>query len=877
MRRIALLALVVAACGNDHGVSSDAPTACPLTPFAEGSLTGHPDPLHAAATEARAGRIHAADLPAVPSGLVTWHDNDFVLANSKVALVIEDVGDSDLYDPWGGRPVGLAAMSNGALVQPDNFGEFFLLVGRSTPVTDSVTVLADGSTGGPAIIRAHGKLSPLPFYESIVGPIFSDPYDDMDAVIDYSLAPGAEAVDITIRIASPRPRDTVIPSTMHALMYTKRTPVYQPNRGFSENLGESYLALVDDHATSWAYLPADGPFHGSVATSGFVGSFTAGVTVPACGEVDHAHAQLVIGGPGLDGIVAAVDRTCAPPSGDAARPGVAGPCGDTQQYASRTVTGTVTRGGAPAAGVRVHATDAAGDYLTRASTGSDGSFALTVPAAADVSLTTFSRGDAQGSAHVGTATAADAIALPATGTIHVDATDGGVPAPVRVQVVPAAGQIIPTVPDYFGEPAIAANRLHVAFATTGSIDLPAPPGDWQVIVSRGYEYELVTQTVTVTAGATATVTAPLVRSVDTTGSLCGDFHVHTWRSNDSGDDSLQKVAQAVSDGVELPVRSDHEWVADFSAEIAQLGVGAWASALGSVELTSFQVWGHMGVFPLVPDPNGVNAGAPRWQTFPTAASPDTPFVTMSPTAVFQAVRARPEAPVIIINHPHGPVNYFPYVGYDAATGIPTDTADWDTKFTLVEVFNNSSWTENRSGTVADWFGLLHAGRQVFATGSSDSHQLSTSPVGYPRTCVAVGTDDPRAATGPMVRDALAAGHAHVFGGIYVDAKLGTAGGGDTTTGAGSLQMVDVTVQAASWVDVTSLDVVVDGQTVDTIPIMPGDADPTNPVVRYHAQVPVTVQATGGFIVIAAYGGKALEPVHPGLLPFGVAEPIFVTP
>src|SRR6476661_7460329 len=131
--------------------------------FPEGDAIGHADPLHAGPNEARAGRIHGADLPVVPSGLATWKAGDFVLANDRVALVIEDVGDSDLYDPWGGRPVGLARVANGAMIEPNNFGEFFILTGRSTVVTDSVSVIADGSGGGPAIIRARGKLHPIPF------------------------------------------------------------------------------------------------------------------------------------------------------------------------------------------------------------------------------------------------------------------------------------------------------------------------------------------------------------------------------------------------------------------------------------------------------------------------------------------------------------------------------------------------------------------------------------------------------------------------------------------------------------------------------------------------------------------------------------------
>jgi hypothetical protein len=290
-----------------------------------------------------------------------------------------------------------------------------------------------------------------------------------------------------------------------------------------------------------------------------------------------------------------------------------------------------------------------------------------------------------------------------------------------------------------------------------------------------------------------------------------------------------------------------------------------------------ELWGHMGVFPLTPDPTQPNAGAPKWQTFPTAAKLDERFETLAPPVVFDAVRERPEAPVVIINHPRGKTNYFGYVGYDPATGLASSVSDWDTKFTLVEVFNNAGWQQNKNGTVTDWFGLLKAGRKVFAVGSSDSHASSGSPVGYPRTCITLGTDDPRQLTPNLVRDGLAAGHSTISGGIYVTAKLGNAGPGDTVTGAGSPMNVDVTVQAASWVGVDAIDVVVDGVIVDTIPVMPADADPQNPVIRWRGQIPVQAQATGGFVVIAAYGNGDLAPVHPGYKPFGMTNPIFVAP
>ena len=282
------------------------------------------------------------------------------------------------------------------------------------------------------------------------------------------------------------------------------------------------------------------------------------------------------------------------------------------------------------------------------------------------------------------------------------------------------------------------------------------------------------------------------------------------------------------------MRSDHEWVGDFSAEIAALGVGAFAFSISSIELTSFEVWGHMGVVPLVADPTQVNNGAPKWQSFPTAARPDMPFATMSPPDVFDAVRARPEQPVVIINHPHSGKNYFPYVGYDPATGTASSVSDWDTKFTLIEVFNDSDWLSNRTGTVEDWLGILRAGRSVFAVGSSDSHGIATSPVGYPRTCLPLGTDDPTQLTRePGPRSARRRSRHGERWHLRHRRDRHRAVPATPRPVPARPQNVDVTIQAATWIDVTAIEVIVDGQTVDTIPIMPGDADPTNPVIRWH--------------------------------------------
>lgn len=859
------MATFLLGCGDD-GDGDDAPPSCAPALPPDGDPTGHPMPLGASATEARAGRITSTDqLPATTLGLATWRVGDYVLANDKVAIVIEDVGDSDLYDPWGGRPVGLALVRGGAMVQPADFGEFFVMVGRTTVVTEAVTVVEDGTGGGPAVIRARGRLAPLPFLDNLIMGLLPETFRDLEVAIDYSLAPGAEVVEMTLHVRSPREGDTPSGTQLHGLMYTKRMQAAVPDRGFTDDIANApWAMLIDDDGASWAYAAASGPLGGSIAQSGFIGALNETWMIPRCAVTTRAHARLAIGGPGYDGLIDAIARIEGTPM--------------------RTIIGTVNDL-PPGATARVHATRTGAStdaYLGRAPVAAGaGTFTIHVPAATAVTLTAFIDGAGAVASTISTDVAADAgtaiLTAPPLATLQIDRVvdDAGATIPARVQVLPrSGGPAVPEIPEMFGEPTPPTGRFVTRFHDGTPMTIRLSPGPYHVVVSRGPEYELFQADVTATAGNVVTLAPALDHVVDTTGAQCGDFHIHTVRSNDAEDDGLYKLRAGLADGVELMVRSEHEWVESFQPEIDERGWERWAAGIGSIEMTSFEIWGHFGVFPLDPDPTAVNNGAPRWQTFPTAAAPDGDVVTLGPLEVFDTVRARPERPTIIINHPMGNGNYFGYVGLDPATAMVDVPEQWDEDFTLVEVFNDTSFDRARNGTVRAWFGLLDAGRPVFAVGSSDSHSVRGTPVGYPRTCVRLDTDDPRQVTGDLVRDQLAAGHATVTGGIFVDATVNGQGPGATVT-TGPTAVVEIRVQAASWIDVDEMEVFVDGESVDLTAIIPGDADPGNPTVRLRSNVPVDVDPAGSWVVVVARGDSDLSPVHPGRDPFGVTNPIFL--
>ncbi|UJR86776.1 CehA/McbA family metallohydrolase [Sandaracinus amylolyticus] len=851
----------------DGGNDAAQPT-CESPPELElGDPDGHADPLGAGPAEARAGRVAGDALPPFPSGLGTWDEGGFLLANDRVAMVIEDVGPSHLYDPWGGRPLGIARVEEGALVDVGDFGEILILTGRYTVMTTSVTVLADGSDGGAAIVRASGPLRALPFFEAITSGPLSTEFEGVDAAIDYVLEPGSSHVDVRITYASSLARPISSITTMHGFMYTPRMPAFAPGPGFSpQSLAVDAISYTDERGVGFVYEVRGEELGVGINASGFESRFTRRRPIAECGLTTVEHARLTIAGPGVDAMQVAH--------------------ADENDVAMRAIEGVVRdASGTPAAGVRVHVRASEERYLTRSlPTGDDGRYMVHVPASEGaLELFAYRQGDALvGPVSIDAATTTRDLALGAGGWVRVTVTDeGGGALPSRIQVLPLDGASVPSVPSAFGEALPTSGRVQVALSEDGTETLRVPAGRWRVAMSRGYEYELETRDVEVTSdGQTIDVSAQLERVIETPGVQCADFHIHTRRSNDSADDVLYKLRGAIADGLEIPVRSDHEFAADFTAEVSALSAEEWAyGGVGSVEMSSMELWGHMGVVPLTPDPTRINMGAPLWQEWPTPEQPDLPLRTMSPVEVFDAARARPERPTVIINHPLGDTNYFGYVGYDPITGTVEREADWDDEFTAVEFFNDADWGRERGRLVVHWLSFLDRGRRVFAVGSSDSHGLDTSPVGYPRTCMQLGTDVPGELSPNGVRDAVAQGRSTISGGIYVDAAIGDAGPGADVVAGGARATVHVRVQAASWVDVDAIEIVVDGRTLDTIEILPADApDPVaRPHVRFERDVEFDVaEGRGSYVIVAAYGDAALEPVHRGRTPFGVTNPIFVT-
>lgn len=821
---------------SDAGDAGDVPVpVCDgVADLETGDATGHADPLNAGPTEARAGRLAAGDIPADPSDLLRWTEGDYVVANDRVALVIEQAGPSDGYDPFGGKPVGLARVVDGALFEPAAYNEVIAAVGRHIIDAESVTVMNDGSDGEAAVVRAVGAMTPIPAFNNIAAGLAPGDFSDLRLAIDYVLEPGSATVDVNYTVSNGR-ASGIGTRPLHLLFQFYRMPHFAADTGFDVPLARDlpWVGFAEDEATSYAIqFQPDASI--ALEISGALLFQAPRLTIPECANTEFPYFRMHIGR-GMTGVRETIWND--------------------EGTAITELTGVVRDGaGTPTAGVHVHAESEDGEiYYGRDLSDADGLYRIVVPQGVSTRLRAYRRGEGI----VGPVAGPD-IDLPAMGTIAITATDGtGAAIPVRVQSRPV-GDGEPTPPDRFGEPEIQSMRTHVEYAITGEQELRVLPGMHRVIVSHGYEYTMFDSDITVTAGAQTDVAVTLDHVVDTTGVMCTDYHIHTSRSPDSPDSAPFKLASAAADGLEIPCRSDHEWVYEWEDIIADMGLQDSMFGVTSLELTTF-AWGHFGVVPLEPQLEQVNRGAIDW-------------IDRMPADVFAEVHARPENPAIIINHPRGTSigGYFSAVGYDPTTGEVSNTDLWSEDWEAIEVFNDDAFDETME-TVTDWFSFLNQGRRVWGVGSSDTHRVSNSPVGYPRSCLILGEDDPaalRAGGGATaVRDATREGRFTVSGGIYLTATArGDVGPGGEVTGAAATESVQVVVQAAPWVSVTTIEAWVDGVMVETIDI-PASTD----VIRFDEAIDVS----GNWVVFHAKGeDRALDPVHPGRTPFGVTQPIF---
>lgn len=418
-------------------------------------------------------------------------------------------------------------------------------------------------------------------------------------------------------------------------------------------------------------------------------------------------------------------------------------------------------------------------------------------------------------------------------------------------------------------------------AGAASIDLPA--GVYDIWASRGVEWSVEHQTLD--TSAPHALVFNLTRSVDTSGFLAADFHIHARPSFESALQSPKlpelpdRVLQYMTEGIEILGSADHDCVVDYSPVIQSLGLSALVTSLVGAEATPG--------LDASPDGNGncdqIGPGYPpgsaetgHWNAFPIAANSvytttaDT-GVSVTAAAIYDYLHTLGDSNTLIqLNHPYfktsaANIGWMDKRGFDPNVPIPATWPGSDTPtnafmrhpsvvpgsttqgldFDVLEMWAGGAVAQGRS-TRAAWFSLLDQGFLKVATANGDAHNAQRS-AGYPRTLVQLGTDDPTAVTPNQIAAAVRAGRVIGTTGPIPNLTVDGTGLGGLVTDTDGTVDVAVNVQAAPWIPVQEIRVIVNGAVAQTIAL---SAQTPEPSVRYANTLPIAITKDSWILIEA---------------------------
>jgi hypothetical protein len=625
--------------------------------------------------KARARQItDSADL--IEGPLAHGRLGDWLIENSVVRFIVQDVGQRDLYSVggFGGNVIDLELKANPG---NDNFIEIQPMLNVETVVNAiEVEVVNDGQDGTAAILRTCGPDDLLDFvnpstqiadFGVSVPPNLDDNDQTVEACTEYRLEPHVDPATPPVRWLRMETTVSNIGSEQVRMLvgdwYNPGGQLEMWSR--NQRLGEaitnaftliSHFAYGEYEGLDYGYTTIPLPPDELPDDQGATQFTTSGVTV-----VLH-NASVVAsltGAPPPFYVDPGSERSFSRylSVGDGSGANAVEMLSAVRATNSGRIQGCVTVNGTPLEGSRITVIPNGNpnavqttmvskpgpcpNYGGRSATG-------TFQVAASRRGTPYEGGLGTPTFHTVSVTTNSTqtvnIDLPATGRLEVhveDETGAGLPARVAVIGIdpsPPVSDVV-SVPlvgsavlGLFEDPKEAMRWGIVAFGYSdagGDVAFDVEPGsDYRLVVSRGTEYSIHEADLTMTAGQTTSVDVQIARVLDTSGFVSSDFHVHGIRSADSRVADGPRVAQFAGEGVENIIMTDHHVHTDLSPTITALGLGSWVTSTIGEEITTFD-YGHFNGYPFTVDPNRPSGGSTDWGQ---AADPGKDFPSASPPA-----------------------------------------------------------------------------------------------------------------------------------------------------------------------------------------------------------------------------------------------------
>ncbi|MCG8313530.1 MAG: CehA/McbA family metallohydrolase [Pseudomonadales bacterium] len=402
----------------------------------------------------------------------------------------------------------------------------------------------------------------------------------------------------------------------------------------------------------------------------------------------------------------------------------------------------------------------------------------------------------------------------------------------------------------------------------GQGELDIAPGEYQVAVSHGWEYEIVEKSLTVSPNTTALLSASLKHWVDTLGYLSFDAHVHSAPSPDSEVSLVDRITTAAATGLEVVVSTDHEIVTDLSVGVVAAGLQNWVATVIGQEVTA-GLPNHTIAYPL-PLREDIPRGDP------------IVWYKMTLAQIFAEAKSR-GAQIRTLAHPRQFI--LDAIGWDRLLGAPTKTdnnglglpADaplWSWDFEAVEYMNGIEKVFSH-GLFEDWMSFINHGHRITATGASDMHDLK--PPGMPRNYYPASSDRPSEFIEQELVDAVLEGNLLVSAGAFARVNVnGSAEMGDIATASDGVVSLSIHVEAAPHVDIDKVVVFVN---CDVAEVLVAN-NPLDSAIKLSELLPIDIGTKqDAHLVVLGFGKKRLHREFPQFdaaeVPRFTTNPIYV--
>lgn len=492
------------------------------------------------------------------------------------------------------------------------------------------------------------------------------------------------------------------------------------------------------------------------------------------------------------------------------------------------------------------------------------------------------------------ADAADvAVDLPPAGIVVGRVTSGsGGPIPCKVQFrARAAAGAAAADPDLGPDSGHTAVR-NLVYSHDGAFRQEVPPGDYDVIVSLGPEFDAVFTRLTVVPGREVPLEAVLRRSVDTAGWISSDFHSHATESGDNTTSQFGRVQNLLCEHIEFAPCTEHNRISSYVPHLEQLGVGHLMATCSGMELTGALLpVNHQNAFPLVERRHTQDGGGPTVRD-------DDPVAQIERLALWDGGSDK----LVQMNHPH----LIQVLGDRDTDGSPDGGFEGMLGFVDVievhpphEIFlapapgaappaQLRDDPRRKTSTIFVWMQMLNLGYRVPGVVNTDAHDTFHGS-GWLRNWIASPTDDPARVAVADVVEATESGRIVMSNGPFLQVRLTaeargravTAGPGDEVADDDGAVTVGVRVQCPNWFDVDRVQVFVNGRADPALDVTrrarPGLF--SRDAVRFDHTFPIRLERDAHLIVAAIGEDSALGPVmgpqHAASRPVAVANPVFV--